>query len=529
MPIDATLLRSEQDRLKLARWQSIRRTADNDLQLPNHLEDLVELNETTRTISRDIKAQRTLLHQLQQSLAPHKTKQPEGSLPQERRNAILEQIRDIKTKVIPSLELQFKEFSERFASKLCQLGNFVDEKILNQYPRDITITPLPSTNEQTLSIAGLSINQDGDVANLLQQAFVSYALDYVQQLKSASFQIHQQLHCDWLISKKDAHAMIGCHPSNCCICLSEKSGAAGIHHTDSGNIMIASSSFHCLSKRHEGKIYMESHLPMIEACLSTTSQPFNAMIVFALEEHGAASSTTESFRWPGQQLELLIVYNSPIDSLRPVRNFQSYLVNQIVEFYRSLITLPPNSEASNGYLRTRAVPPHLLLPCEASRIVIEGHYPHSSESVKPILLGYVSNCLDFVSRSRQVKSRLRPGEKAEFVYTLHVGWIVDTTAAWKWMSQNHARPRSDIAVQDSEQGANLKVPLVLRRYIYSPVTASLQSKHKSHRGNDAPASPSDATKIVEQKASSDKAHIPLEMMCNPFGFLPTIVDTTNNA
>jgi hypothetical protein len=521
------------------RWQQIRGRQSG---LSHALvAELVELDAATRELSREIKALRTRLHLLQQNLAPHRKKQDHG----EARQKIVQQIRSIKSKIIPRCELQLNELSERLSSKLCHLGTFVDEEAILQC-RYCGVTDSSSLRSSGYKASRVVVSGiDEDTAFRLQQALILYALDFVRRIKSSSFKIRYLPNDEFSISKQNAHDMIGCHQGDCCICAIMEPG--DMNRNEHDTITISSSSLCCLSQLHRRTIHMQNQLPMIEACVSTTKHPTGSIWnILGLGDNHIQPSVVDTLHELSQSLELLVLY-SPTESLRPMRNYQSHLVNNLINFYQTLFTKLPTSTRTPLCLRTRAVPPHLLLPCEASRVVIEGVYLTGEESSKTILLGFVSNCLDFVSRSCQVKSRLRPGERAENVCTLHLGWIVDSQTVLKWILD--AEVETDVVESGSDaedstsntsfsanrnvpscgpktkptssRAKKIVVPADLIPYLHSDFCGSYK-EHKniySRFENEM----IDTTRVSMPVAACEVAKtesIHLEAACNPFDFLP---------
>mmetsp|Transcript_12794 Transcript_12794/g.19833 ORF Transcript_12794/g.19833 Transcript_12794/m.19833 type:complete len:427 (+) Transcript_12794:2214-3494(+) len=211
-------------------------------------------------------------------------------------------------------------------------------------------------------------------------------------------------------------------------------------------------------------------------------------------------------------------------SMDEAQRVQLQMVQQIIDFHQSLL-LPlttrneEEKHQSKPLLRTRIESPWHLLPCEASRIVIEGYLPPPSlttanttkkmnkknkknptsstttvtgDDDSYVVLGYVSNFTDYLSRPCQTKyGTSAKGKDTEFVYTVH-GILTRLSSTMNWMIVNNT---VSVAVQPLPTTTTTTTTT-------TTLTPRQQLPYSSSSGGTATAT------VTAKKSSADNAAVP---------------------
>jgi hypothetical protein len=132
----------------------------------------------------------------------------------------------------------------------------------------------------------------------------------------------------------------------------------------------------------------------------------------------------------GERIEVFCLTGNTLSESNAM---QLRMTNVIVGFYQSLIV----ADSDESPIRIRTATPPQLLPCEASRIIIEG-----SMENKLVTLGYASNMTDYSTRGCKTKI----GGSQGFCYSVH-GVVCSIPETLEWMlGQNVTEDSKELGV-----------------------------------------------------------------------------------
>ena len=388
---------------EVQRWQLLRY---GDETSHGHLEAIQSLDVERRRLLRELNANRTRLHALQRSM---KSLNEKGQL--------IAETKLLKQEVIPKSERNLQRVEVELDKTLPRVANCVIALDVEQsYPSEplMKLTILSRPEEIVFdplyclrgyeTLPGFT-NLTGTGA-ALAHSLSSYALHFCRTHSLFSSFSHAILPSSINLESSTAQSLMGCSPSGC---LSSST--------------IAAPPWVAASLLHDQKTYYDRQLPLGQVISTTTS--CSAVIIDEREE-ARLSSFRKSKRksWiqlcPGQRIELLCLTGNTISESNAM---QREMTKGIVEFHQSLLV---NIDASCE-IRLRAVEPPRLLPCEASRVAIEGIVGKSFAT-----LGYVSNMTDYSTRACKTKI----GGTLAFCHTVH-GVLCGIPGTIEWMLQHN--------------------------------------------------------------------------------------------
>jgi hypothetical protein len=229
-----------------------------------------------------------------------------------------------------------------------------------------------------------------------------------------------------------AHSVMGCLASACPIC-------------DCPDSKIIAPSFVAASLLHQDQTYWDRQLPVGHVVTTTSS---SSSSTFSLDKRELARIDSFQKRgktklWfqqtSGDRVEVLSLTGNTWGESNAM---QLRMVSIIVDFYKSLLVFNNNNNNNNNAderppIRIRTAAPPQLLPCEASRVIIEGEVEK-----KLVILGYVSNMTDFGTRG--VKTRI--GGALGFCHAVH-GVVCSIPETLEWMlAQNVTQDANELGI-----------------------------------------------------------------------------------
>ena len=169
---------------------------------------------------------------------------------------------------------------------------------------------------------------------------------------------------------------------------------------------------------HQGKTYWDRQL-LVGHVVTTTSS--SSLLLDKRELARVDSFKRDKKRSWFQQTtgERIEVFCLTGNTLGESNAMQLRMANAIVDFYQSLLV----ADNDEPRLRIRTATPPQLLPCEASRVIIEG-----SMAKNLVTLGYVSNMTDYSTRGCKTKV----GGSLGFCHMVH-GVVCGIPETLEWM------------------------------------------------------------------------------------------------
>jgi hypothetical protein len=383
MPIDLKWVRNHPEQVQ--EWQTQRGRAHSNSTTDGTnseacLVDLVlQSDSDSREILSTLNGQRTQLKRLQQSLRPNKNnnKQQQPTQVNTNREQVLKEMKELQEQ-IRQLDQTCKEADQQTQKVLWQLASPIDTQVTTTCTTDTTHPPRKQKQQKASTIFQLSCNRGLDVAQaILQWTRRSFGDRYsVCRLPP--------IHNDW--DPNMAHALWGCiGEEQCAIC--------------NNNTANLPSWLGVLRQIPPKSMFGDKQLPQYTAILDNDSDNDTFEIV----------AMTAGTVW---------------DS----RTVQQQLVQELLEFYSSLLLLPPLDEndsgdlsSSSSSLTTRAVPASQLNSRhELSRILI---VLVTNNNNHDRILGWVSNFGDAASRAWDISFATGHKKKKEFVHFVHASVV----------------------------------------------------------------------------------------------------------
>lgn len=421
MPIDINILRCDgEDLERVRRWQTSRYGESSEA-CKSLLQCIQKQDAEHRMLLRELNTSRSRLHALQRSLASSNEK-----------DRLKMEVRQLKQQAIPTSERKLLKISQELEKSLPQVANcLVTLDVEQSFEPKYLATPLVVTRKSDElvinplyclrgyeTISGVTVLTGTGAA--LAHSLCNYALQFLRQ--DPIFASFPRAILPESISSESsiAHSLIGCLPSGCPFC-------------DCTDSKIIAPSFVAASLLHQDKTYWDRQLPVGHVVTTTTSSSLALLDKRELARVYSFKSDKKrswSKQTTGERIEVFCLTGSTLGESIAM---QLRMANVIVEFYQSLL-VADNDEPP---LRIRTATPPQLLPCEASRVIIEG-----SLEKKLVTLGYVSNMTDYSSRGCKTKI----GGSLGFCYTVH-GVVCSIPETLEWMlGQNVTEDSKELGI-----------------------------------------------------------------------------------
>jgi len=412
MPIDIGLLRSKEEGGNLEQvWQwQILRYGDK----ANHelLTSIQTMDVERRRLLRQVTDTRKQLHILQQSIKNSNDKQK-----------VKAEMRQLKQQVIPDMERDLERATKQLDKTLPQVPNcvvelYIDESpclsqgatdtfLFNQKPEETVVDPLYCLQGYD-TLPGCTVLTGTGAA--LARSLSNYALLFCRNHTMLSSFSSVILPPSIEMESATAHSIMGCSLSDCLLCASSTS-----------SVLVP--PWVAASLLHEETKYFDQEIPVGQVITTTLCSGV------AIDEREVARlQTFQSMQktWVqqclGDRIELFCLTGNTISESNVM---QREMVDSIVEFYQSLLLV--HHDSSSYEIKLWAVEPPQLLPCEASRVVVQGMLGKSV-----VILGYVSNMTDYSTRATKTKI----GSSLGYCYAVH-GVLCCIPETLEWMLQHN--------------------------------------------------------------------------------------------
>ena len=413
MTIDPYLLREDEDGTNLKEvlsWQKARYGDEVVEEFEKTLVRLKALESKRRCIEDNLKGERRRLKAVQLSLAP-------GS---EDRGDPASSRSDIKIlkQSIQKLVCEARSCDEEHTSLLPRFGNCVDTKVTTSKPSQIRVQRKSRVNQDPIFCIGgyESISHDKESATeltgpglQLSRSIIDVGLAFFQTKETGL----RELTIPLSMKESDLHSLLGCQPTS----------------VPCPQVSIAAPSFVRQALEEKSRTYWDSQLPRKRLFLVSDSNPSQNLS----EEQRIASfgrHTTRNWfhRCKASRVELSIMTTPRLEESRKA---QRMLADQIKDLFESLlVTHTPLlvSERLDSPVRISSVSPSELMPCEASRLLVQGFLCGEYAT-----LGYVSNFGDYLSRDLKIRCG---GATGEFVHMVH-GALCSSAEILEWIGHNN--------------------------------------------------------------------------------------------
>lgn len=426
MPIDIDLLRADRGILERLLESQCQRFPDVPRDaLCQALESTKTRDAARRRHVKDLENERNKLKTLQKSLAPNSPLEID-------RNEAKQQVKLLK-KSIQNQQVALQTEEQDIHDMLIKVGNAVD--IIGDYleleAHRVNIFSELDIVDPVFSIGGYEkIHFEGPSSFTalsahgaeLARAITTHAISSFKEERFPLVALPQSIP----LEKTRAHSALGCQPDRC---------------EDQSPLY---PSFLAASLLHKDKTYWDRALPRGHVCVSSSQHLFDER-----ERQRRATFRHTKQKWweevPAEQVGLL---GMTICTLDESRRFQIEMADRIVDFHASLLIPERFCKSRRGtvMVRKRVVPASQLLPCEASRILIEGYLLGGY-----VCLGFVSNCTDFVTRAMKTRCG---GSYVEYVHSVHAT-CCSVTETLEWLAHNN------LAKDEEETGVSLPPSLTL--------------------------------------------------------------------
>lgn len=184
---------------------------------------------------------------------------------------------------------------------------------------------------------------------------------------------------------------------------------------------------------HQQKTYFDRQLPLGQVITTTTT---SSNISRDPREVARLDSQTTKRQFGGERIELFCLTGNTIGESNTM---QLEMAHAIIDLHQSLLV---SSSCRDVTLRTAT--PTELLPCEASRVVVEGIIGEKAS----VTLGYVSNMTDYCTRGTQTKI----GGAMGYCFSVH-GVMCSILETVEWML------KQNIVEDNGELGIGVPPPL----------------------------------------------------------------------
>jgi hypothetical protein len=393
-------------------------TSDENDSSTSLLEGIQKQDAERRMLLRELSSSRSRLNFLQRSLSLSNEKEREKK-----------EANHLKQQIIPTLEQTLKQITNNLEKSLPRVANCVVTLDVEQLTKSKHAKKSPvksKCNELVINplyclcgyetISGVTILTGTGAA--LAHSLSNYAIHFLRQDQTFGSFPRAILPESVSVESCTAHSVMGCRASACSIC-------------DGNDSKIIAPSFVAASLLHQDKTYWDRQLPVGHVVTTTSS-------AFPLDERELAR--VDSFkrgkrkRWfqqtLGERVEMLGLTGNTWGESSAM---QLRMASIIVDFYQSLLV----SCTDEPPIRIRTAAPPELLPCEASRVIIEGVLEE-----KLVTLGYVSNMTDFSTRGAKTKI----GGSLGFCHAVH-GVVCSIPETLEWMlAQNVTQDTNELGI-----------------------------------------------------------------------------------
>lgn len=425
MPIDIGLLRPQTEGGKLEeflQWQVLR--YGNDYDNEELLPILETLNQERRRLLSQVTSARTDLHELQQYVRNSTNKEQ-----------IKKEIKRLKRQEIPDLEKSLENVSQEINEKLPRIANCVvsldaqqpfasrkDESLSTAFSKfnETVLDPLYCLRGYE-TVAGCAILTGTGAA--LARSISNHALSVCRNHSTLSSFSPTIVPPSLRIDVSTAHSMMGCNnlsSNECPVCKSTET--------------IEVPPWVAVSLLNEKKKYFDRQLPLGHVMMTTSASA-------ADERERARLDSCQGKSWArqcqhGERIELFCLTGNTLSESNTV---QLEMANAIAEFHQSLLV----DKTECDCISLRAVEPRQLLPCEASRILVE-------DKTIGVILGYVSNMTDYCTRATNTRIA------SEYCHTVHGVLCSSIPETMEWMLQRN------VVEHEDELGIGVNYPLSIQ-------------------------------------------------------------------
>ena len=405
MPVDISIFRSDgEDLERVEQWQTSRYGETSEA-CRSLLRGIKKQDAEHRMLLKELNTSRSRLHFLQRSLTSSSEKE-----------RLKMEAKQLKQQAIPTSEREVLQISQELEKSLPRVANFVATLDIEQSfePKCLSNPPITRRFDKLVidplyclrgyeAISGVTVLTG--IGAALAHSLSKYILQFLRQDKFfGSFPL-AILPESILSDSAVAHSLIGCLPSWCpfCGCPDSK---------------ISAPSFVAASLLHQNKTYWDRQLPVGHVINTVTSSSLllDKRELARVDSFKRGKKRSWFQQATGERIEVFCLTGNTLGESNAM---QLRIAHVIVDFYHSLLVADNDAPS----LRIRTATPSQLLPCEASRVIIEG-----SIEEKIVTLGYVSNMTDYSARGCKTKIGGFPG----FCYTVH-GMVCSMPETLEWM------------------------------------------------------------------------------------------------